>query len=131
MIVASEDASFQDLVVGMGVCGVEWFHHVYELGPRKAKEWLMTADSLTAQEAHKWGMVNHVVPRDELDAFVGNMAAKIVQKPMFALQATKEAVNQVQDASGRQSAMNAVYNLHHMCHSHNMQVFGSLVDPTG
>ena len=42
IIVASEDALFQDLVVGMGVCGVEYFAHPFEVGPRKAKEWLYT-----------------------------------------------------------------------------------------
>ena len=37
-IVASDDAEFCDPVVTMGVCGVEWFVHPWELGPRKAKE---------------------------------------------------------------------------------------------
>ena len=38
LIVASDDAEFCDPVVTMGVCGVEWFVHPFELGPRKAKE---------------------------------------------------------------------------------------------
>ena len=38
LIVASSDAEFCDPVVTMGVCGVEWFVHPWELGPRKAKE---------------------------------------------------------------------------------------------
>ena len=46
LIVASDDAEFCDPVVTMGVCGVEWFVHPWELGPRKAKELLFTADSL-------------------------------------------------------------------------------------
>jgi enoyl-CoA hydratase len=37
LIVASVDAEFCDPVVTMGVCGVEWFVHPWELGPRKAK----------------------------------------------------------------------------------------------
>ena len=36
LIVASEDAEFCDPVVTMGVCGVEWFVHPREIGPRKA-----------------------------------------------------------------------------------------------
>ena len=63
MIVASDDAEFCDPVVTMGVCGVEWFVHPWELGPRKAKEFLFTADIWSAAEAHRLGMVNHVVPR--------------------------------------------------------------------
>ena len=46
LIVASHDAEFCDPVVTMGVCGVEWFVHPWEIGPRKAKEMLFTADSL-------------------------------------------------------------------------------------
>jgi enoyl-CoA hydratase len=46
LIVASHDAEFCDPVVTMGVCGVEWFVHPWELGPRKAKELLFTADVL-------------------------------------------------------------------------------------
>ena len=42
--IASDDAEFCDPVVTMGVCGVEWFVHPFELGPRKAKELLFTAD---------------------------------------------------------------------------------------
>ena len=63
LIVASDDAEFCDPVVTMGVCGVEWFVHPWELGPRKAKELLFTADVWSAEEAHRLGMVNHVVPR--------------------------------------------------------------------
>ena len=74
MIVASNDAEFCDPVVAMGVCGVEWFVHPWELGPRKAKELLFTADAWSADEAHRLGMVNHVVPRAELSAFVMALA---------------------------------------------------------
>src|SRR5881394_2736927 len=66
LIVAGSDAEFCDPVVTMGVCGVEWFVHPWELGPRKAKEMLFTADVWTADEAHRLGMVNHVVPRPDL-----------------------------------------------------------------
>ena len=48
LIVASSDAEFCDPVVTMGVCGVEWFVHPWELGPRKAKEFLFTADVWSA-----------------------------------------------------------------------------------
>ena len=74
LIVASDDAEFCDPVVAMGVCGVEWFVHPLELGPRKAKELLFTADRWTAQEAHRLGMVNHVVPRKELSSLRAGLA---------------------------------------------------------
>src|SRR6187431_737637 len=105
LIVASSDAEFCDPVVTMGVCGVEWFVHPWELGPRKAKELLFTADVWSAEEAHRLGMVNHVVPRPELSSFVMKLAERIAAKPSFAL--------------------------HQLCHAHNLQEFGMVVDPAG
>ncbi len=131
IIVASEDAMFQDPVVMMGVCGVEFFMHPWELGPRKAKEFLFTADWWTAAEAHRLGMVNHVVPREELSEFTLNMAKKIAEKPMFALKMTKKAVNDAQDQMGQQTAIDMAFGLHQLCHSHNEQLYGKAVDPGG
>ena len=131
LIIASDDASFRDPVVEMGVCGVEFFAHPWEVGARKAKEWLFTADWLGAEEARQLGMVNRVVPRHALADEVLALAERIAQKPMFALKMTKEAVNQTQDAQGRHSAMLQAFSLHQLCHSHNEQMFGMPVDPTG
>jgi enoyl-CoA hydratase len=109
LIVAADNASFQDLTVGMGVCGVELFNHPWEVGARKAKEMLFTGDSFDALEAKQLGMVNRVVPLAELDEHCLALAQKIGQKPMFALQATKEAVNQQQDHMGRKSSLDAAF----------------------
>lgn len=131
LIIASHDAMFSDNTVGMGVGGVEYFGHPWELGPRKAKELLFTADWLTAQEARSLGMVNHVVPADELAEFTLALAQRIAAKPLFALKLAKEAVNAAEDAQGRASAMNTAFALHQLAHSHNMQVHGMAVDPSG
>ena len=131
IIIASEDAMFRDPVVTMGVCGVEFFMHPWELGPRKAKEFLYTADWWTAKEAHRLGMVNHVVPRDEIADFTLSMAVKIAEKPMFALKLTKKAVNQTLDTMGQQTAINMVFDLHQLCHSHNEKIHGIPIDPGG
>lgn len=131
VIVAADSATFQDLTVAMGVCGVEYFAHTFELGPRKAKELLFTADSINADEARDLGMVNTVVPADQLDVYCSEMAAKITAKPMFALQMAKEAVNQQQDAMGRKQGMDAVFSLHHLCHAYAVQQFGIPIDPRG
>ena len=45
LIIASEDAFFADPVVRMGIPGVEFFAHPWEVGVRKAKELLFTADA--------------------------------------------------------------------------------------
>src|SRR5947209_6991387 len=121
LIVASHDAEFCDPVVTMGVCGVEWFVHPWELGPRKAKELLFTADVWDANEAHRLGMVNHVVPRSELESFTIALAGRIANKPAFALKMTKQAVNTAQNNMGVQATMDTSIALHHMCHAHNRE----------
>ncbi len=131
LIVASEETLFADPVVAMGVCGVEWFVHPYELGHRKAKEFLFTADTWTAAEAHRLGMVNHVVARAELEPFVQTLAEKIAAKPAFALKLTKQAVNGALDAMGQPEALAHAFALHQLCHAHNRERFGSIVDPSG
>ena len=131
LIVAADDAQFRDPVLEMGVCGVEFFAHPWEIGVRKAKEWLFTSDWLGAEEARALGMVNQVVKRAELADYTLKMAARIAQKPMFALKMTKEAINQTQDAMGRHVAMLQAFSLHQLCHSHNMQLYGIPVDPAG
>lgn len=131
LIVASDDAAFCDNTVGMGVGGVEYFAHPWELGPRKAKELLFTADWLSAEEAKALGMVNHVVPAADLEDFTLALAMRIAAKPMFALKLAKEAVNAAEDAQGRVGAMNTAFALHQLAHTHNVVVHGMPVDPTG
>lgn len=131
LIIASDDAAFQDPVVGFGICGVEYFAHPWEFGVRKAKEMLFTSDWVTAEEAKQLGMVNHVVPRAELADYTLAMAAKIATKPSFALKLTKEACNQSLEAQGQWMAMLSVFNLHQLAHSHNQELYGMRVDPNG
>ena len=128
IVMASDDAAFQDNTVAMGIGGAEYFAHPWELGQRKAKEMLFTSDWVSAEEAHRLGAVNHVVPRAELEAATLAMAEKIAQKPLFALKLTKEAVNAAEDAQGRVGAMNLAFSLHHLAHSHNQQVYGLPLD---
>ncbi len=131
IIVASEDAQFQDNTVAMGVAGAEYFNHPWEVGTRKAKELLFTADWLSARDAQQLGMVNHVVPTDELTDFVNRLAMRIAEKPLFALKLAKEAVNAVEDGAGRAASMQTAFALHQLSHAHNMLVHGKLLDPSG
>ncbi len=131
LIVASEDAAFMDNTLLLGVCGAEFFNHPWEVGVRKAKEMLFTADWLSAQDAHRLGMVNHVVPPDQLADFTLALASRIAEKSLFTLKLTKEAVNTAQDVQGRVSAMQTSFALHQLSHSHNYQVHGQAIDPAG
>ncbi len=129
VIIASDDASFSDPVVGMGVNGVEYFAHPWEFGTRKAKELLFTGDFVSAQDAKQLGMVNHVVPADELRSFTMAMAEKIAKRPSFALKLAKESVNQTSEAQGQWTALRAAFSIQHLAHAHNRAKFGIPVDP--
>lgn len=129
VIIASDDAMFSDPVVAMGVNGVEYFAHPWELGARKAKELLFTGDWITAAEAHQLGMVNHVVAPDQLRPFVMSMADRIAQRPSFALKLAKESVNQALEAQGQYTAFRAAFSLQHLAHAHNRVRFASPIDP--
>lgn len=129
VIIAADDAVFSDPVVGMGVNGVEYFAHPWEFGARKAKELLFTGDWVTAEEAHRLGMVNHVVPAAELRSFTMSMAGRIAQRPSFALKLAKESVNQTLEAQGQWTALRAAFSNQHLAHAHNRVKFGIPVDP--
>ena len=131
LIVAADDASFSDPTVSFGVGGVEYFHHFWELGARKAKEMLFTSEDIDAAEALTLGMVNRVVPRAELEAQTLALAEKIARKSRFALKLTKKAINGAQDAQGRELAMDNAFHLHQLAHTHWLKVHGMLMDPTG
>lgn len=130
LIIASDDALFSDPVVTFGVSGVEWLGHPWELGARKAKEILFTSEAWSAEEAWRLGMVNHVVPRTDLESFTLTMAQKIAAKPPFAVKLAKEAVNKTLDLQGQENAIDAAFSLHHLCHSQNFRVHGWGMDPT-
>jgi len=124
LIVASDDAFFQDPVVRMGIPGVEYFAHPYELNPRIAKEFLMTGDRMGAERAHQMGMVNRVVARAQLEAETYALAARIAKQPRMGLALTKQAVNHVEDLQGKRTAMDAVFAWHHFAHTHNELLSG-------
>ncbi|MDQ2677761.1 MAG: enoyl-CoA hydratase [Actinomycetota bacterium] len=123
LIVAAEDTVFADVVgTRLGMCGVEYFAHPWEFGPRKAKELLLTGDSLSVDEAHQLGMVSKIFPADELADRTLEFARRIAGTPTMAALLVKEAVNQSVDNMGFYNALNACFTLHELNHSHWAQV---------
>ncbi|PWK73893.1 enoyl-CoA hydratase [Aminobacter sp. AP02] len=118
-IVATDDAFFQDPVVRMGIPGVEYFAHAFELPPRVAKEFLMMGERMPAARAEQFGMVNKVVTRDELEGAGRAMAEKLAQYPRLGLWLSKQAINHVEDLRGKRTAMDAHYHMHHFAHAQN------------
>lgn len=133
LIVASEDAFFQDPVNPlMGIPGVEYFAHGFELPTRVAKEFLLLGERMSAERAHSFGMVNKVVPRDELREATAAWAAKLAANPRLGNWLTKQSINHVEELRGKRSAMDAVFHMHHFAHAHNDLVTGdSIVGVSG
>ena len=123
LIVAADDTVFADVVgTRLGMCGVEYFGHPWEFGPRKAKELLLTGDSLSVDEAHQLGMVSKVFPRDELADRTLEFARRIAELPTMAALLIKESVNQTVDNMGFYNSLNACFTLHELNHSHWAQI---------
>lgn len=119
LIVATDDAFFQDPVGRMGIPGVEYFAHGFELPPRVAKEFLYLGERMPAERAYHFGMVNRLSTRDTLDADVKAIADEIATRPRLGNWLVKQALNHVEDLRGKRSAMDAVYHMHHFAHAQN------------
>jgi len=119
LIVASTDTVFADVVgTRLGMCGVEYFAHPWEFGPRKAKELLLTGDCIDADEAHRLGMVSKVFAPERLADDTLAFARRIARLPSITSLLIKESVNQAVDAMGFTSALSGAFTLHQLNHAH-------------
>src|SRR5579863_5921952 len=126
LIVAAQGTRFADVVgARLGMCGVEYFAHPWEFGPRKAKELLLTGDSIDVHEAHRLGMVSKVFPVGELPEQTLAFARRIAQTTTMAALLIKESVNQSVDNMGFYNALNACFTIHELNHSHWAQIHES------
>lgn len=122
IIVASEDAYFNDLSVRQGVGALEYFFHSWDLGARRAKLWLFTGDNLTAQEALQAGFVSKVVPRAQLEEETMKLAKRIALGSAFSLQLAKLTVNETLDIMGFKTAANNAFKAHQIAHGHHAEL---------
>jgi enoyl-CoA hydratase len=128
LIVAADDARFGDPVIRLGVGpGVEYAAHTWEFGPRKTKELLFTGGFIGAEEAHALGMVNRIVPLAELDDATMALAREIATMDPFALRMAKRAVNLTQDMQGFHTSLQAVFDMHWVCHANTFAIRGHQV----
>jgi enoyl-CoA hydratase len=119
LIVAADDVTFADVVgTRLGMCGVEYFAHPWEFGPRKAKELLLTGDSIAVDEAYRLGMVSKVFGVDSLEDETLAFARRIAQTNTMAALLIKESVNQSVDHMGFYNALNACFTIHQVNHAH-------------
>jgi enoyl-CoA hydratase len=121
LIVASDDAKFCDRTVRWGGAHVQYASLPWEIGFRKAKEYLFTGDWLSAVEAERLGLVNRVVPRASLVEETLALAKRIALQDPFALRLCKFSVNQMQDEMGFRSAITGAYASYSLSMAHRVE----------
>ncbi|MBI2832357.1 MAG: enoyl-CoA hydratase [Chloroflexi bacterium] len=131
LIIAAENAKFADMGTRWLVPSVEYFSHPWEFGLRKTKEMLFTGDFIDAQEAHRLGMVNRVVPLEKLEEETMNLAKRITLNDPFLLKLCKMTVNACQDAQGFRQTLAAAMPLHQLGHAYYYQKHGPYVPVDG
>ena len=91
---ASENAKFSQPEINLGImCGGGGTQRLPKLvGEGRAMEIVLTGDMIDAQTAERLGLVNHVLPANQLEPETMKLAHKIAEKAPIALQLSKEAV---------------------------------------
>ncbi len=117
LIVAADDAVFQNPVLRMTGAGVELLVEPWELGIRKAKEFLWTGEKIDAQEAWRLGLVNRVVPRAELAQRTRELAETVALVPPTTAQVVKDTINHVAELQGLSQSWKYHFMAHHWTHN--------------
>ncbi len=117
LIVAADDAQFSNPVLRMTGAGVELLVEPWELGIRKAKEFLLTGETIDAQEAWRLGLVNRVVPRAELSARTRELADRVALVPPITAQIVKDTVNHTAELMGQTDSWKYHFMAHHWTHN--------------
>ncbi len=112
LIVAADDARFSNPVLRMSGAGVELLVEPWELGARRAKEFLLLAETLGADEACALGLVNRVVPRAELEDAAFAMAEQVALVPPVTAQAVKATINHATELQGKKASWRHHFMVH-------------------
>lgn len=99
IIIASEKATFIEAFTRVGLVpdtGSTWFLPRL-VGPARAAEMMLTAEPVDAATAERIGLVNRVVPAEQLMDEANALATKLAQSAPIALALTKRALNRVFD----------------------------------
>jgi enoyl-CoA hydratase len=110
LVVATEDSRFGEPEIRYG-SGPVTLLMPFVLGQKKTNELLFTGDAIDAAEAERLGLVNQVVPAEELDAAVEALVARIAPTPLPVLRLTKLALTRAYEAMGLRQAVSANLDL--------------------
>jgi enoyl-CoA hydratase/carnithine racemase len=116
LVVASDRARFSEIFVKRALTvdlGGTWLLP-RQIGIHRAKELALFGDIISAAEADRIGLVNRVVPHEELDAFVDDWANRLAEGPPLAMQMSKQLLN-----AGLSSSLREALNAEAMAQSVN------------
>ncbi|HEY6623609.1 MAG TPA: enoyl-CoA hydratase [Acidimicrobiales bacterium] len=117
LIVAADDATFSNPVLRMTGAGVELLVEPWELGIRKAKEFLWTGETIDAQEAWRLGLVNRVVPAAQLAERTRELADRVALVPPTTAQVVKDTINNSATLMGKEESWKYHFMAHHWMHN--------------
>jgi enoyl-CoA hydratase len=106
IIIAADNAQFGEPEIQYG-SGPVTLIMPFILGQKKTNELLFTGDKIGAEEALALGLVNRVVPLDDLEATARALALRIAPTPLAVLRLTKQALNRAYEAKGLRAAVDA------------------------
>lgn len=104
LAVAAEDAKFGTTAINVGlICLGPAVPMVRSLGRKKTLEMVLTGDIISAAEAERLGLINKVVPAEELEASTIKLAAKLAKKSPLAVQIGKTGIYGMSDTPYHQA----------------------------
>ncbi|CAM3634903.1 enoyl-CoA hydratase/isomerase family protein [Tsukamurella ocularis] len=97
VVFASDRAQFGDPHVRIGVGAGDGSIVIWPwlIGINRAKQYLMTGDAMSAEKAERLGLVNELVPHDELIASAQTFAKRLADGPQRAIRGTKDVLNKI------------------------------------
>lgn len=95
VVIASDEALFGDPHITIGLVPGDGGLAAWTVlaGPNRAKEYMMLGSMASAADAERLGLVNHVVPADDVMPVAQAMAERLAGGPQLALRGTKIAIN--------------------------------------
>ena len=103
LVIAAETARFIEIFVRRGIApdGAGAYLLARLVGPQKAKELIFFGDDLSAPDAQAIGLVNRVVPRDDLESAAAEWAGRLASGPTKAIGLAKWLINRSLESDRR------------------------------
>ncbi|HBI21068.1 MAG TPA: enoyl-CoA hydratase/isomerase family protein [Legionella sp.] len=109
MIIAAEVAILGHPEINVGLLpAMHLVHLPRQIGRHKAAELLFTGENVTAQEMKDLGVINHVLPRDQVLAKARDLARRLAEKPPIAMRLLRDAFVRANDLDYRRAMESVV-----------------------